>query len=322
MSVRLYTDRYNPRDPINTRRERSRVRTIRQRTFQQPSPNIVGDIPAFVDMRGAGLFDAFGSRIQFPSASALGVGSASATAQLIASITGIVAAADPMARLIELMGFGTEPDYLWSGLEASGATELGGSGFNLADASTPVKSVADAVLRCNVTQMNSSADSMVAASATPGNATTHIAVLWIGRLDSGANRGLIGKRTTPGTSAGYELIEEASNTFQFHVGNGTASSLRAVSVDHGTANAQVVLASSIVGGNTALYTREGNSVGTGLASGSMSNAVNFSFGTQRFASANARHALGAVWTGSAAVAALQAAGNTPRLTLAQNLGFE
>jgi hypothetical protein len=51
-----------------------------------------------------------------------------------------------MQALIDAMGFDTKPDYMWGGNEASGATEIGGSGVDLVDVSTPLHEQSSAQL--------------------------------------------------------------------------------------------------------------------------------------------------------------------------------
>ena len=130
----------------------------------------------------------------------------------------------PFARLVELMGSGAPtPDYGWGGHEASGSTEIGGSGLDLTSTSIDHQQ-ASTYLGGNYALFNANSDKMSNASAAallPG--TSSFAWLFIGEL-TGTTSGeqILGDRDVTSPNQGWSVTIGVSAAVSFIVDVGAA----------------------------------------------------------------------------------------------------
>lgn len=101
-----------------------------------------------------------------------------------ATIEGILTAADPMQELIDAMSFGTKPDYMWGGDEASGATEIGASGYDLTATGVDQEQTSAVLGSGDFCLFNANSDKLENTSDSALNwGAGSAAVLWIGSID-------------------------------------------------------------------------------------------------------------------------------------------
>jgi len=232
------------------------------------------------------------------------------------TIEGILTAADPMQELIDAMSFATKPDYMWGGDEASGATEIGGSGFDLGVVSTPLQSQTSSVLGSgDFTVFNSSSDSLANTSDSalqPGSGS--YAVLWIGSFtDLLSTRYFFGDRD----STGWQLYRQSAGQIVWYLqGSGGG---QALTVTGHSADTMIVVLAIID------QTANESDLWTGQGSGNRAiDAGSYNPVTQKMAvgdgsvssSANMEWGIGAIWKGAVA----ESLTSTHRSNLATFLG--
>ncbi len=213
-----------------------------------------------------------------------------------------------------------QPTLMWLGKNPSGADELVVGTDDLADLGTPTKQVADAILGGTTTEFTgNSGDRMIAASNAVADITTNtITMMWIGRFLGFANLGAFAGKRDP-AAQGWTLL---ANTFG-HVSwtcDGPGSIVtRAIAVNHGTANAQVILCTrSGVNNVQSLWSREGSSEGTRVSE-TLTSAIPFTIGLGRQVAAFQRTSACMLWIGTDGDFS---AFETSRAAVAQALGYE
>ena len=240
------------------------------------------------------------------------------------SSAAIPVTADTMtpADVASIMGT-SAPSLMWRGSDSSGATELVSGIANLTDAGTPTHSVSDSTLGGTVTTFDTgSTDALVAALATVGDITTGtITIMWIGRLltTAAGDRSIASKRGGAG-SRGWELITQATGQMRLITSGPGGATIHTVAIDHGTANAQVVIAKrSPTDNEVGLWTREGSHTSAHLTgSNDLTNTTAMAIGAQRLSSQGMSTGVLCVWLGADG----DGINNSHRLLMAQYLGYE
>lgn len=211
------------------------------------------------------------------------------------------------------------PNWMWRYDEASGATELVAGSDNLVDAFGPTKEVASAALGGVLTTevADASSSRMDAASSTVAEAGTNtIVIIHVYELHDvpGGNRQIFGKRGV----LGYEVFVNTSGHVRAVFDTSLSAPVPTVASDHGTGNAEVILAKCSTSDNEAgIYTRLGSSV-LAAPGGDMTDAEVLSIGKDSRSAAPARHALTCAWVGTNG----NGFGETQRSALAVALGLE
>jgi len=146
-----------------------------------------------------------------------------ASAALPTDIAGILAHADPMQALIDLMGFDTKPSFMWGG-DMSGAAdsvEIGGSGFDLVQTSIDTEQTSAVLGAGNFSVINHDNDRLVnTADAGLQVGAGAFACLWVGNIVATDNgRGAFGDHD--GTT-GWALTLGATN-YSFRLTDGVTS---------------------------------------------------------------------------------------------------
>lgn len=213
-----------------------------------------------------------------------------------------LASIDSGARLINAMGFANEPDWMVKGNNASGMTDLIGSD-NFSAIGTPNHQTVSSFFDDTTLEIDSNGDGAQAASSTPLDVGAEsFAVLLVTDIYSwnlGTALYLFGKRESAGNVYGWEII---TNTTQFRYTLKTTGGETFRTVANTSSGAFVLLGyHDYNAGNYQLCTNIGSSAtGSTIAAATSTNSVIASIGTGRLNPVAARHAMAAVWTGSAA----------------------
>lgn len=241
-----------------------------------------------------------------------------ASGSIAATITGILTAPDPMQALIDAMSFGTKPTYMWGGNEASGATEIGGSGFDLTaigitqEQTSAVLGSGDfSVFDADGDHLSNTSD----ASLRVGSGS--FAALWVGNITSGTANHIFSDYNGV---AGWTLQHGAGTQHRFYVHSASGIQTVIIAGTVPTGVGEVLLG---IKDSNALQTHMHTSLGTGTTSSihneTLDNAgPKLSVGDGNTGNA-ARQEFGiaALWKGAAAESLTQ----THRNNLATYLGF-
>lgn len=212
-----------------------------------------------------------------------------------ASIEEIADAADPMQALIDAMGHTVKPDYLWIGNEASGATELGGSGRDLTATTVDQSQTDSRISDGDVTVFDANGDKLALNHADLNIGSDSVAIINIHVFDSFGTRYIVSKYG----SAGFRNYCTSSGQRVFGVATSLRTPHATVAVNHGTTNAQVDLCRrDVTAGFVYLDTREGSASAAETAIGSADNSSEFSIGSNAGSSFRGSWGLTAMWKGS------------------------
>lgn len=235
--------------------------------------------------------------------SGLQAGISGQTSGIAATVNGILTAVDPMQELIDAMQFGTKPDYMWGGNEASGATEIGGSGVDLVDVSTPLHEQSSAQLGDgNFVKFDGTADRLAytaGSELSPGTgAFTVLHVMNCPTLLAG--RWFLGDLST----TGWRLWHTGGLLyFRTDFGGGQACSVPMFSTDE----PQSILFRRVVTGNTnEIESLAGSGSITGTTGDLSPVTPNFNVGGISTVSELQEWGLTAVWKGAVAETVLKA----------------
>lgn len=240
---------------------------------------------------------------------------------IVREIATILNAADPMQALIDAMSFVTKPDYMYGGDEAAGATEIGGSGYDLTPSGAIDQEQSSSVLGSgNFSVFDADTDTLsntTDSALQPG--TGSFAVLWVGNLTAAHVGNYVFADVDP--TLGWGLFARATGEdMRFYLW--TASGLSFVSLPNTVPiNAgEVMLA---IKDATALDSHLHTGTGTVTNSSIYDESVNSA--SQRFAigdtgtgdGARQEFGIAAMWKGAAAESLTQ----THRNNLAAYLGY-
>lgn len=217
------------------------------------------------------------------------------------------------------------PTYMWTGRDASGATELVTGTDNLTDVLTPTHNVNNEALSGDTVTIDNNSDHGLRATdlSVADQTTNSFAWMYVGVVSGNVGVfNLFGKRDAAGFK-GWEVLRNGITDMRFVVTSNTTSRTQAVAANFSTSDPQVMVgARKVTADETAFYTREGSSVATNAAGSVTSATSNFAVGTGREAALNAigqSFGMLILWEDSASAEAIN---DTHRVLMAEALGYE
>jgi hypothetical protein len=249
-------------------------------------------------------------------------GTVTATAaRLAGSLTSILTDADPAQVLIDTMGFGTLPTYMWGGNEASGANELISGTYDLTDTSIS-KQQTPVYLDGDVSDFNQVTDKMANTSLPQVGTGSFAGVVVFGLTiaSAGPLNTLIGDRDASSPNLGW-VTGHTSTAWQLLLDFGASTTTVQVTGLTVSADGLVLVFKRDATAATAnIYSDQGNASASSVPATTLSNTVAPSFSLCKCSAANGQRmefGIAALWYGSGA----ESIAETHRDTLASRLGL-
>jgi len=223
------------------------------------------------------------------------------------------------AQIASILGK-PEPTLMWRGSDSSGATELVTGTDHLVDVGTVIHNTTDATLGGVIADLDTAAsDALNTSSSTVADIGAEtVTIMHICRPTLYGTTNLFTKRDAGAPNIGYEIFNLSSGAMYWVCDSASGSKTNAVTVAHGTTNAQTILVTrESTANNQAIYTREGSAAASRFDQ-SLVNTTTFKIGKGRLNATTQKFGMCAIWIGTDG----DGFGETERLALAQAFGYE